>query len=185
MDIGKFKSSRTRLVLWILLPPLIITGIGLSAYALRLQAEWELNRTRLLSNVLPELAQTRQDALELVSNFHASTAYSIQSEDDLIAYIREIERKAEFTIDTLEVERKSTKEDVSVLTAQVEGEGSFEAIQTFMSDVVSGQHLLFGSQLDIAQAQGLDAKPSGQLTANVTFELILLDSLKTLAAEGE
>ena len=185
MDIGKFKATRLRLILWILLPPLIITGIGLSAYALRLQAEWELNRISLFSDVLPELAMTQQKAQDLLKDFQASEAYSIRSEDDLIAYIREIERKSEFTIDTLEVVRKSSRNDMSVLTALVEGEGLFETIQTFMSDVVSRQHLLYSSQLEVAKGMGPDAEVSERLRAEITFELILLDSLKTIAAEGE
>lgn len=174
-----------RLILWIVLPPLIFTGMGLSAYALRLQAEWDLNRTRLLSDVLPKLAHTQRQARDLMNEFQTSEAASIQSEDDLIAYIRDIERKSEFTVDTLEVERGSSKRNTPVLTAQVEGEGTFAVIEKFISDVVAAQHLLYGSRLEVSKGKGVDIVESDSLKANITFELILLDSLKPIAGEEE
>jgi hypothetical protein len=185
MDIGKFKASRARLLMWIVLPPLVFTGIGLSAYALRLQAEWDLNRAQLFSQVLPELVQTQNQARDLLQSFHESDAYSVQSEDDFIAYIREIERKSDFTVDTLEVERLSSDDNMSVLIAVVEMDGEFKTIEKFISDVVSGQHLLFGSQLSITQITEMDASDTGVLQAEITFEMILLDALKSVVGEGE
>jgi len=185
MDIGKFKASRMRLVFWIVLPPLIFMGVGLSAYALRLQAQWELNRAKLLSGVLPELVKTQKQARDLLVGFQKDEAFSIQSEDDLISYIREVERKSNFTMDSLKVERVSSDSSMSVLTASVEGEGTFETIEKFLGNVVFGQHLLFGSQLEISKGKGIDSTVSEMQKATITFELILLDSLKSIAGEGE
>ena len=185
MDIGKFKASRARLLLWIVLPPLMFTGVGLSTYALRLQAEWELNRAQLFSSVMPELVLARTQARNLLQSFDGSQAYSIQSEDDFISYIREIERKSDFTVDTLEVERSSTEDNMSILTAEVEGDGDFKTLEKFISDVVSGQHLLFGNQLVITQIKDMDSSGSEQLSADITFELILLDALNSIIGEGE
>ena len=174
-----------RLILWILLPPFIITGIGLSAYALRLQAEWEQNRTTLLSKALPRLDRAQQNARALLTGFRTSEAYSIRSEDDLIAYIRDIERKSDFTIETLEVKRKDSGKGRSVLIAQVRGVGRFGTIEKFISDAVTGQYLLYESRIEIRESRGLESSSSDQLGVSITFELILLDSLKSTGGRGE
>lgn len=187
MDVGKFKAGRARLMLWIVLPPLIITGVGLSAYALRLQSEWEHSRTRLLSAILPELVQTQNRARNLLAGFHGSNSASIRSEDEFISFIQEVEQKSRFTVDSLKVERRVLGDNTPVLVASVKGFGSFEAIREFLGDVVSGQHLLYESSLQVSQTSGSRNADigDGQYKVDMTFELVLLESLKTIAEGGK
>jgi len=185
MDIGKFKASRKRLILWIAVPPLLLTLIGLSTYALRLQAEWELNRAETFSTVLPKLAQTHQQVSEFMEALQESKAFSIQSEDDLISYIQSVEQKSDFTIDALQVERQAMGKNMSMLIASVKGDGSFDAIEQFMGDVVSGQHLLFGSELKVSSVKENVVRGGEVRNADIIFRLILLDSLKMSVGGGK
>ena len=184
MDIGKFKASRFRLILWILTPPLIFVIAGFSAYAFQLQAEWELSRTQQLSQILPELVQVREDSRKLIAAFTESEAVTIQSEDDLISYIRDIERGSEFAVRSLEVERSETGNKISILTAEVKGEGTFNVIQGFLGDVVSGQHLLYSSNLRVTRNQRVRVTESDVLNAEIKFQIILLKSLHGPMKEG-
>ena len=179
MDIGKFKASRARLVFWIALPPLLIAGGGLSAFALRLQSEWELDRIRALSEALPDLTQTQKLARELRAEFLESDAASIQSEDELISFLQKIAGKGGFTVDSLRVERRVSERNnnMPMLVADVKGSGSFWVIQKFLGDAASGQYLLSGTALQVSK--GRDSGNTDLCRAEITFELVLIDPLKT------
>lgn len=178
MDIGKFKASRGRLTAWILIPPVLIVGIGLTSFALRQQSEWQLERTRVLADLLPKVKQTEQEALSLLARFNESEAGSIKSEDELISFLQNAAREADFTVDSLKVERKgsSANKNTPILTAMVRGTGTFRSVQTFMSDAASKQHLLSESALQINQ--GGDKNNKDSCRADMTFELILFDAGK-------
>ncbi|VGO17542.1 hypothetical protein PDESU_06139 [Pontiella desulfatans] len=185
MDIGKFKSSRGRLTLWVMIPPLLIVGVGLSTYALRLQSEWQLNRTQGLCEVLPKLMETQRQTLRVLEDFHSSKTKPISSEDELISFVQDAARKAEFTIDSLKVERRASAQNgnMPVLLASVNGNGAIDAIQRFLADVSVSQHLLSERSLQIAkQANGLDDQIC---KANITFELVLFKGFRSGAGGNE
>ncbi|MDF7808432.1 hypothetical protein P4E94_13340 [Pontiellaceae bacterium B12219] len=175
---GKFKASRGRLFLWILIPPFLIAGIGLTSFALKLQSDWKLERTRAYASVLPEVAAAKRKVETLISTFNNSEAGRIKTEDELISFLQSSAQDADFMVDTLKVERKtiSAGGSVPVLLANVRGSGSFEAIQNFLSEATSRQQLLTESSLQISrggQSPGHDA-----CRADISFELILF-KLKT------
>ncbi len=89
MDIGKFKSSRSRLILWILIPPLLIAGVGLSTYALRLRSEWQLKRAQHLAEAFPRLVKSRESAVALLELFQGAETTNIDSEEELISFVQE------------------------------------------------------------------------------------------------
>lgn len=179
MDVGTFKASRLRLVMWVVIPPLLILGGGGSSFALRRLSEWRLNRVRLLANVLPKLTQTQRDSESLLSGFRGADATSIQSEDELISFIHETALKTGFTVDSLKVDRLGSTaiKSLPVLKAKVTGEGTFAIIQSFLSGTVTSQYLLSGTSLQLSQRMGRDG--SSVYQADVTFELVLCDSLGT------
>ena len=181
MDIGKFKASRARLILWVLIPPSLVVGAGLSSHALRAQSEWQLNRTRALAEVFPKLVIARRNAERLMAEFNGTESSSLKSEDELISYLQSAARKVDFTVDSLKVERRSSPsaDNAPMLTASVKGTGGFGAIQHFLGDVSAGQHLLSESYLQLSRSSAA-ASPE-ECRADITFELILFNAGNTPA----
>lgn len=172
MDIGKFKKSRARLTAWVVIPPVLIVGVGLSSFALKQQSEWQLERTRVLSELLPKIEKTQNEALALLTEFSNSDAGNVKSEEELISFLQNAARESEFTVDSLKVERKASSADktVPVLVAKVRGSGSFLSVQTFIGDAVSQQQLLNETSLQISQ--GGYGIGEDSCRADIVFELI-------------
>lgn len=179
MDIGKFKSSRGKLIVWILVPPLLIVGVGLSSYALQRQAEWRLNRTKRFAEVLPRLVRAQREADALFEEFTHSETGTVKTEDELISFLQSAAQKTGFTIDLLKVERTTSAQNASlpVLTANVKGFGMFLTVESFLKDVTSSQHLLSENSLQLTQESS--SYDASVCRANITFELVLFDALKT------
>lgn len=175
MDLGKFKSSRLRLTLWILIPPLLSVGFGLSTYAFQLRSEWQLNRTSGLAKVLPRLVEINSQAERLMQNFGAGEAQPITSEEGLISFLQESARETDFEVDSLNVERRSAK-GLNYLSATVTGSGDLSAIQHFLADVSASHQLLSESSLKISQKAS--ALAQGEYRADILFDLVLFDGPK-------
>lgn len=175
MDVGKFKASRARLTMWIIIPPLLVSGIGLSSHALRLQSQWSLSRTEKLTDVLPKSVQAQKQGRRLLEQFHRLE--TVQSEDELISFLREAAQRTGFMIDSLKVERKvSTKSKMPVLVASVRGSGSFEVIQKYLGDTAVRQPLLFENSLKVS---GASRSVEGRgFAVDVVFELLMLNGIK-------
>lgn len=175
MDVGKFKSNRVKLTLWIMIPLFLMTGLGLSCYGLRLQSEWKLNRTKVVANILPQLGVSKQQALDLVNEFQGDKSDVVRSEDEFISFLQNAADKANFMVDSLKVDRKeSAAGNMPLLVASVRGEGKYLDIETYMSDVTARQHLLTVSSLKISQSNRMGDETSCR--AEITFELILFDA---------
>ncbi len=154
MDVSIFKASRVRLMLWIAVPPLLVVGVGLGAYALRCRSQCELKQATVLGN----------DA--------------IQSEAPLIAFFQETARRTGFAVVSVKVEHRVSAENrgMPVLIAEVNGSGSFEVINQFISNVISEQHLLSERAIKISQSS---VDGTMDYRAELTFELLLLNEPKT------
>lgn len=177
MDIGIFKASQVRLIAWIIIPPVLIVGVGLSTYALKRQSEWKLSNTRELSEVLPKLIQTQEEAGALIKKIQGVEADSLKNEDELISFLQGAAQKAGFMIDSLKVERSTAAQNsgIPVLTARVKGAGAFTEITSYIGDVTTAQVFLSESSLKVTRSSNAYNKESWN--ADVTFELILFDSL--------
>ncbi|QBG46122.1 hypothetical protein EGM51_01350 [Verrucomicrobia bacterium S94] len=179
MDLGKFKAGRRRLAGWIIIPPLLIVGIGLTSFALKLQSEWQLERTRVLADLLPRVDAARKAAEELMVRFRTSESGSVKTEDELISFLQNAAQHAGFTVDNLKVERRASEINgsVPVLSASVRGTGTLLSVQHFMGDVSSRQHLLSETSVQLSQS----GKTAGEeiCRADITFELILFQTGKT------
>ncbi|MDF7824475.1 hypothetical protein P4B35_10665 [Pontiellaceae bacterium B12227] len=172
MDVGKFKSSRSRLILWVMIPAVLIAGVGLSTYALRMQSEWKLTRAQHLAEVFPRLVQARERAEALQQRFESGNAAHIDSEDELISYVQERALKVGFTVDSLKVERLDAADGkLPALTAIVKGSADLGTIYRLLSDVASVQQLLSESELQISRQA--DPRNPGLYRAEIRFELIL------------
>jgi len=176
MDIGKFKVSPLRLAAWILIPSLLIAGVGLSSYALRLQSDWKLTRIQGLSEVLPRLAITQNQAGKIMEQFKGSEG--LQTEDELMSHLQNAAHETGFTVNDLKVERRNAAEDeqMPVLLATVKGSGAFEIIEQFLNEVTASQHLLYASSLQVTR-ESRNAFGRNECSADITFELILFDAL--------
>lgn len=176
MDIGKFKSSRGRLILWVLIPPVLIVSVGLSSQGLRTQSEWKLKRAEALVDVLPRLAQVQGEAKQVINTFRGEQSTSIKTEDELISYLQNAASKVGFTIDSLKVERRpSAASNVPMLVADVKGVGTFIDVENYIGEVSSGQHLLYESSLRVSRSS--HAVRADECQASITFDLVLFNSI--------
>lgn len=184
MDVGKFKTSRTRLVLWVLVPPLLAAVPAMGTYALRLRSQWELERVRKLSDVLPRLVRIQRQALVLVDDFEGSNAGAVRTEDGLISFLQAAAEGAAFMVDSLKVERGTSAGNAAqpVLVASLKGSGTFGSIQTFLGNAAIQQHLLSERSLQLFQTSS--NQEEGLLRAEIVFELVIFDAAKTAVQGG-
>ncbi len=176
MDIGKFKSSSTRLTLWILIPPLLVAGVGLGVYMLKLQSEWEFNRTQSLAEALPRLVFVRELAGNLMLDVQGDDVNRVKNEDEFISFLQSTASALDFTVNSLKVERRtSDSQNLPVLVAKVRGTGTFPTIQNFLGDVASKQPLLSQSALRVSQSSG--SADRNLCNAEATFELVMVETL--------
>ncbi|HEY5653690.1 MAG TPA: hypothetical protein VIR63_04905 [Pontiella sp.] len=177
MDVGKFKSSRLRLTLWILFPLMLAVGMGLSSYALRRHSEWKLHRTEVLAEMLPKLIKAQEGVHGLMKEFHGIQGESIQSEDQFISFLQNAANDAEFTVNSLKVERRvsARNNNLPVLVARVRGLGTFQTVEKYLGSVTFKQHLLTEESLKISQADR--SEDAGVCLADITFELILFKGI--------
>ncbi len=172
MDVGVFKASRTRLMMWIIVPPLLVVGIGLGTYTLKLQSEWQLSRTKELAEVLPDLIDAQQQAQELLAQFNKGLEQSVESEDQFISFLQEVAQQVGFTVDSIKVERRVSAATLNteVLFASVKGTGSFDVIELYLNDVVSAHTLLSESEIKLTQVKEYN---TDFYRAELAFELLL------------
>ncbi len=180
MDIGIFKASRVRLMLWLVIPPVVAIGMGLSSYTLQLRSQWKLNRTKKLSAVLPRLVNAQQEAGALLTDFRSSSSRNIKSEDEMISFLQDVAQRAGFVVDSLKVERRRSAQNMPVLKADVAGLGSYSSIEQFLHDVGSAQNLLSESSLKLSQS--FSDRDAESFRAEIQFELIVFNSV--VAADG-
>ncbi|MDZ8119283.1 hypothetical protein [Pontiella agarivorans] len=164
---------------WVIIPPLLIVGIGLTSFALKLQSEWQLERTRVLADLLPRVNYARKAAQELMVRFRESESGSIKTEDELISFLQNAAQAAGFTVDNLKVDRRSseTGANVPILSARVRGTGTLLSVQNFMGDVSSRQYLLSETSVELSQSGMTEGEDTCR--AEITFELILFQTGKT------
>ncbi len=160
---------------WILIPPVLIVGVGLSAHALQLQSKWKLERTKGFAAVLPKLVLTQNEAQKLLQDF--GKVSSIESEDQFISFLQGVAQKTNFSIDSLKVERKSKDSSRSVLVASVKGTGRFLAIEAFIGDVSASHPLLSETAMQISRI--VKSYQDNHFKADITFELVLFKPAKT------
>jgi hypothetical protein len=181
MDVGKFKASGGRLMAWIVIPPLLIVGAGMSSYAWQQRAEWRLRQNKALSDALPVFIKARQDASELITDLGVNERDKIGSEDQLISYLQEAAVRRAFTVDAVQVvqEELVRGKKIPVLRASVEGSGEFTAIQLYINEIKSAQQLLSISSMELTQPT--DRREEDNIfEVRVVFDLLLIDEvLKT------
>ena len=144
MDVGIFKASRTRLVAWIIIPPILITAVGLSAFAMRQRAEWELRQTLALSDILPEVIQARRNVRTLMDNLGLTEEKQITTGDQLIALLDEKASNRNIDLKRTQIlQRDDVKgSGIPVISAVLEASGDFASIQLFLNDVRSAYPLV-------------------------------------------
>ncbi|MBN2161377.1 MAG: hypothetical protein JXR25_00320 [Pontiellaceae bacterium] len=174
MDVGTFKASGARLTAWLVIPPVLIVVCGVGGALLERRAHWETARIEALSEALPQLVDARMNAQLLLEHFK-ETGGSIQSEEQLIAFLRETAVHAGFSVDTLKVDREVAGKgrNTDTLAASVKGTGTLAVIQQFMRDVGASQDLLSDDAIKLTQAH---VDESGEYRAELSFELLLFNA---------
>ncbi len=178
MDVGIFMASGGRLRAWLMIPPLLIVGLGLGSHAWQQRAQWQLQKTTALSEVLPPFIAARKDAVVLFESFKIAEGGELGSEDQLISFLQDMAQKNDFLVDTVSVvsQQQQQKKVVPVLNAVVRGEGDFTSIELYINEVKTEQRLLSVNSIKIAQPT---ESSGGELyEVEIVFELLLLDDLK-------
>lgn len=180
MDVGIFKTSGIRLKLWLMLPPLLMVSIGLGSLAWRQRAQWQLEETEALSEILPPLIAARRDVMELFEGFGSATGNDVGSEDQLISILQDMAQQNEFMLDTVSrVDRTRKTQAIPIMNAVVRGRGDFTAVQMYINEAKSAQQLLSVDAIKV-QMPSEEAEP-GVYDVEIVFELLLLDEMKSIA----
>lgn len=177
MDVGIFMASGRRLKAWLIIPPLLMVSAGLGSHAWQQRAEWRLQETKALSEVLPPFIAARKAATDLFEDFKTSDGGELGSEDQLISFLQDMAQKNDFMVGTVNVVAQNKQQQaVPVLNAVVRGEGDFSAIQLYINEVKSEQRLLSVSSIKIVQPT--DRSTGDMYDVEIIFELLLLDEMK-------
>lgn len=180
MDVGIFKASRARLMAWIIIPPMLIVGVGLSSYAWCQRTIWKLQQTQSLSDVLPLVIESKRAAAKLIGDLGMDDKSSIASKEQLISFLQEIAVKRGVTVESVKVVRREPArgENLPVLSASVAGAGTFTALQLYVNEVKSAQSLLYVNSLKLSQPR--ERILDDMFEASIVFDLMLIDEvLKT------
>ncbi len=180
MDVGIFMASGGRLRAWLIIPPLLIVSVGLGSHAWQQRAEWRLQETQALSEVLPPFIAARKEAVELIEGFKTAAGGELASEDQLGSFLQEMAEQNNFSTGTtvsMVNQKKQKQTAVPVLHAVVNGAASFTDIQLFINAVKTEQRLLSVSSLKITQPTEL-TEGDGLYDVEIVFELLLLDEMK-------
>ena len=178
MDVGIFMVSGGRLRMWLIIPPLLMVSVGLGSHAWQQRAQWRLQETKALSDVLPPFVAARRDAVELIEGFKTSSGEELGSENQLISFLQDMAQKNNFMVGTVNVvvREKRQQKDVPVLNAVVRGQGDFTAIQLYINEVKTEQRLLSVSSIKIVQPT--ERSIGDGYDVEIIFELLLLNEMK-------
>jgi len=171
-------ASGRRLKAWLIIPPLLIVSVGMGSHAWQQRAQWQLEKTKALSDVLPAFIESRKEAIALFEGFRTAGGEELGSEDQLISFLQDMAQQNDFIVDSINVvDRKNRQQAaVPVLNAVVRGAGDFTAIQLYINEVKAGQRLLSVGSIKIAPPDNLSG---GNLyDVEIIFELLLLDDMK-------
>jgi len=179
MDVGIFMASGRRLRAWLIIPPLLIVSVGLGSHAWQQRAQWQLQETKALSEILPPFITARKTAVDLFEGFKTAEGGELGSEDQLISFLQEMAQQNNFLVDTVSVvsQKQQQQKDVPVLNAVVRGQGDFTAIQLYINEVKTKQRLLSADSIKIVQPT--EASGGELYDVEIVFELLLLDGMKT------
>ena len=181
MDVGIFMASGRRLRAWLIIPPLLMVSVGMGSHAWQQRAQWQLEKTTALSEVLPPFITARKDAITLFDGFKTSEGEELGSEDQLISFLQDMAQQNDFIVDTVNMVNQKIRQQkaVPVLNAVVHGAGDFTAIELYINEVKSGQRLLSVSSIKILQPNN-DGSEGRLYDVEIVFELLLLDGMKAL-----
>ncbi len=177
MDVGIFKASNARLIAWVVVPPFLITAVGLSSYAFQRNVSWQLEETKALSDVLPEVMQARKHIQHLFTELGLTDDKRITTGDQLTALLEEKAKKRNIDFKRTQIlqnnRRKGSK--IPTISLMVEASGEFSDFQLFLNDVKSAYPLVSARSINLSQAFESSAKEGFEL--KVVFDLLLVNDV--------
>jgi hypothetical protein len=130
MDVGAFLRSRTRLRLWLLLPPtafVVLVGGG-AWYCVR--ADRDIRWKGQFLESAPELRVMLHNALSVSSNAYLTAWSTGAARENLNTLFNDVSRQSGFTINSLGIEEGSGSK--KGLRATVKGDGTLELVLRFI-----------------------------------------------------
>jgi hypothetical protein len=179
MDVGTFKASKARLIMWIVIPPMLIVIVGLSSYALQQRAEWKLQETQALSNVLPDVIEAKKDVQTLYDELGLSKDKRISSGDELVSILEEEARRRRIELKRTQViDREMPKgAKIPVISVIIDASGEFSDFQLFLNDIKTAHPLVSTRSATLDQSE--DGAAESGFDLKVVFDLLLVgDVLK-------
>jgi hypothetical protein len=130
MDVGVFLRSKTRLRMWILVPPAVLFLLvgGGAWYCSR--ADRTLRWQGAFLESVPELRVMLQNALSMTSNSYLTARSTSEARENLNALFNDVARQSGFTINSLGIEESAGAR--KELRATVKGEGTLDLILRFI-----------------------------------------------------
>lgn len=184
MDVGIFITSSRRLTMWIIIPPLLMVGIGMGSFAWKQKAQWQLQEAQALSELLPPFITARNNAAELFKGFETDAGGELGSEDQLISFLQDMAQQNSFMVETVNiVARKNPQQTVPALNAVVKGEGDFTAVQLYINEAKSKQRLLSVDSIKVMEPN--TRSETGLYSVEIIFELLLIDEIKALGGGSQ
>ena len=178
MDVGIFMASGRRLMAWVTIPPLLMVSVGMGSHVWNQRAQWQLEETKTLSEVLPSFIVAKESVTELFEGFGSVDVGGLGSEDQLISFLQDMAQQNDFMVDSVSVikSKSQQKKAVPTLNAVVLGKGDGTAIPLYMNRVKTEQRLLSVSSIKISQP--LEGFLGGLYEVELVFELLQLDGMK-------
>ena len=172
MDVGIFMASGRRLRAWLIIPPLLIVSVGMGSHAWQQRAQWRLQETKAISDVLPSFMMARGEVLDLAEDFKTDGGKEMGS------FLQDLAEQNKFSMGTSVSmpDQKQQQKAVPVQNYMVKGSASFMNIQLFINKVKSEQRLLSVSSIKIEQPK--EGSGGALYEVEIIFELLLLDGMK-------
>lgn len=130
MDVGVFLRSRTRLKLWLLLPPVALALLvgGGAWYCIR--ADRDIRWKGQFLESAPELRVMLHNALSVSSNAYRTAWSTGEAREKLNSLFNDVARQSGFTINSLGIEEGTGAR--KGLRATVKGDGTLDLVLRFI-----------------------------------------------------
>jgi len=130
MDVGAFLRSKTRMRLWLLLPPVAFTLLAGGGAWYCVRADRDIRWKKEFLESAPELRVMLQNALSVSSNSYLTAWSTGQARENLNSLFNDVARQSGFTINSLGIEEGTGAR--KGLRATVKGDGTVDLVLRFI-----------------------------------------------------
>ncbi len=164
MDVGVFLRSKTRLRLWIAVPPAVLALIAGGGAWYCSRADRDIRWRGEFLETAPELRIMLQNAISMTSNSYLTARSGGEARENLSALFNDISRQSGFTINSLGIEEATGAR--KGLRAVVRGDGTLDRVLRFIESAERPANLL---TLDVAVLNSMRPMANPPYQVDLTF----------------